>query len=102
MGQNQKSQILHSIILTYKNRGLIMKKRKNREDYNAFRIVGSNTSKARIEKGISIKTFSEISGISTRYLKKIENGEAFGMTTDHLFKIAEALQVKISYLLKEE
>ena len=46
---------------------------------------------------------SENTGISVRYLRKIESGKAFGVLIDrHLLKISEFLNIKLSELFDFE
>lgn len=48
---------------------------------------------------MTIKELSEKTGIRKEYLRKIENGKAYGVLFDkHLLKIAIALNTKISDL----
>lgn len=48
----------------------------------------------------SIQELSKITKIRTEYLKKIENGTAYGILIEkHLIKIAKALKIKVSELL---
>ena len=54
--------------------------------------LGNNIQKYRNEQQISIIELSEKTGIGKEYLRKIENGQAYGILLDkHLFKIANAL-----------
>lgn len=67
------------------------------------RKLGSRIKIKRIQKNISIKEMSKMTGISVEYLKRIEAGNAYGvMMEKHLLKIAKALQVKLSYLFDFE
>lgn len=78
-----------------------MKKNYNGEAIRLIKILGKNIQKIRISKNISIKEMSEKTGIREKYLKKIEKGEAIGITTSKIFLIANALSVKVSLLVKE-
>ena len=78
-----------------------MKKNYNGEAIKLIKILGNNVQKIRISKNISIKEMSEKTGIREKYLKKIEKGEAIGITTSKIFLIADALSVKVSLLVKE-
>lgn len=61
--------------------------------------LGKRIQKFREEKGISVKELSEKTGIRQEYIKKIENGKAYGVTIDnHLLKISIALKTKFSNL----
>ena len=78
-----------------------MKKNYDVETMKILKILGNNVQKIRLKKNISIKEMSEKTGIREKYLKKIEKGEAMGITTSKIFLIAEALSVRVSLLLKE-
>lgn len=77
-----------------------MKQKRNAESYDVLKILGKNIQKSRTDRNISIKELSEKTGIREKYIIKIEKGEAIGMTTGHLFKIADALNEKIYILVK--
>lgn len=66
-----------------------------------FEILAKNIKKFRLEKGISVKELSKLSGISMSYLYKIESAKAKGMLLSHLDLISDALKVKVFELLKE-
>lgn len=78
-----------------------MKKRYDDKAIKLFKNLGENVQEIRQSKNISIKEVSEKTGIREEYLKKIEKGEAFGITTSIIFVIADALSVKVSLLLKD-
>lgn len=78
-----------------------MKKNYDVETMKILKILGNNVQKIRLSKNISIKEMSEKTGIREKYLKKIEKGEAIGITTSKIFLIAYALSVRVSLLLKE-
>ena len=78
-----------------------MKKIYDDETMKILKILGKNVQKIRQSKNITIKEMSEITGIREKYLKKIEKGEAMGITTSKIFLIADALSVRVSLLLKE-
>lgn len=62
--------------------------------------LGKRIQNLREEKQITIKEMSEQTGIRKEYLKKIEQGKAYGVALDkHLIKIANVLQIKMSILL---
>ena len=62
--------------------------------------LGKRIQNLREEKQITIKEMSEQTGIRKEYLKKIEQGKAYGVALDkHLIKIANVLQIKMSVLL---
>lgn len=78
---------------------------KNKTDdynkYKIFKILGENIKSVRLAKNITIKILSERTGIRAEYIRKIENGKAYGITlTKHVFYIAKALNVKPSELVK--
>ena len=61
--------------------------------------LGKNIQKIREEKQITIKELSGMAGIRAEYLKKIEQGKAYGVLIDkHLSKIAKGLNVRLSCL----
>lgn len=78
-----------------------MKNKRNVSNYEIFKIVGENIQKARISKNITIKQLSIGTGIREKYLEKIEKGEAIGITTTKLFKIADVLGVKVWTLVNQ-
>ncbi|MCQ2744307.1 MAG: helix-turn-helix domain-containing protein [bacterium] len=57
------------------------------------RIFGENVRNIRVEKGLTIKEVSLKTGITEKYLFKIENGNAKGMKISHIFKLAQALNM---------
>ena len=62
--------------------------------------LGNTIKRIREEKQITIKELSEKTGIRAEYLRKIEQGEAYGVLIDkHLLKIACCLNLKMSQLL---
>ena len=78
-----------------------MKRIYDEEAINIIKNLGSNVQKIRQSKNISIKELSEKTGIREKYLKKIEKGEAMGITTSKIFLIAYALSVRVCLLVKE-
>ncbi len=78
-----------------------MKKIYYEDAIRIIKIFGENVQKIRQSKNISIKKLSKKTKIREEYIKKIEKGEAVGITTSKVFLIAEALSVKVSVLLKE-
>ena len=61
--------------------------------------LGNNIKRFREEKQKTIKELSETTGIRKEYLKKIEDGKAYGVLFEkHLVKIATALNIKMSDL----
>ena len=72
-----------------------MKKDCDYEFKKFCKLLGKRINKLRKQQKISIEELSNRTGIRTVYLKKIENGEAFGVKIDsHLLKIAEKLNIK--------
>ena len=61
--------------------------------------LGQNIKTMREEKKITIQEIYEKTGIRVEYLKKIENGTAYGILIDkHLSRIANALRVELCEL----
>lgn len=60
--------------------------------------IGKRIQKKRIEKGIKAIDFSEAIGIGNNQLSRIENGKAV-CRVEHLFVIAQYLNVSMDYLL---
>lgn len=57
-----------------------------------FEIYGYNLKQIRESKKITLKELSIKTKIKEHYLKKIEKGEAYGITISKIFKIANVLQ----------
>lgn len=72
---------------------------KNATDFEILKILGKNIQTARCNNKISLKELSNKTQIRLQYLRKIEKGVAIGISTGHIFKIAEALKIKPSELL---
>lgn len=69
----------------------------------SFKLLGEHIQKLRNDKNISLKELSTKTGIRTEYLKKIENGVAFGLLIEkHLVKIAKAFDIKLFELFNDE
>lgn len=69
----------------------------------AFKQLGRHIQKLREERSISIKELSNKTGIRKEYLKKIEDGKAYGVLLNkHLVKNAKAMRVKLSELFDYE
>lgn len=61
--------------------------------------VGKHIQKLRKERNISLKELSLKTKIRVQYLKKIEEGKAYGMLVDkHLVAIADGLEIKVHEL----
>ncbi len=63
--------------------------------------LGNRIRKIRQEKHYSVEEFSEMVGISTKYMYQIENGRV-SFSTEILYRIAHSLQVSINELLDEK
>ncbi len=72
----------------------------SKKDYKNLKIFGKNVQKLRTTENLTIKQLSEKTQIREHYLKKIEKGTAIGVSTKHLFKLAIALNVSPSELVK--
>ena len=60
-----------------------------------FILLGLHIKKLREERNLTIKDIALKTGIRAQYLKKIENGTAYGVRIEkHLYKIAKALSIK--------
>lgn len=61
--------------------------------------LGKKIQTMREDKQITIDEFAKITRLRKEYIKKIENGEAYGLTINkHLLKIRLALKVKFTDL----
>ena len=78
-----------------------MKRIYDDEAIRLIKILGMNVKKIRLVKNISIKELSEKTGIRENYLKKIEKGEAVGITITQMWQISEMLNSKIIDLIKK-
>ena len=54
--------------------------------------------KLRIENDITISDLSKLTGISAKYLHKIEQSEAKGIRLSHFERLSEGLNVNLSIL----
>ena len=68
---------------------------------NILKKLGKNIELIRTKQNLTIKEISERTGIRKIYLHEIEKGNAIGIKTTQLFKIANTLTVNIQDLLKE-
>ncbi len=66
----------------------------NEECGNEFEIFGNNVKKYRESKGLSIKELSDKTGITERYLTRIEQGIARRVNVSHIFILAEGLKIQ--------
>jgi Predicted transcriptional regulators len=67
---------------------------------NVYRI-GSRVKKRRKEKGLTIKSLAEYTGLSVGYLSNLEN-DMNSPTLENLFIICEALDYKVSDMIMDE
>ena len=66
-----------------------------------FILLGLHIKNLREERNLTIKDIALKTGIRAQYLKKIENGTAYGVRIEkHLYKIAEALSIKFVEIFK--
>lgn len=72
----------------------------NTKIIQVLKILGQNIKENIEKKGITLEEVSQKTSIRLPYLKKIENGEAFRVSTKHLFLIAEALNIMPHILVK--
>ena len=69
---------------------------------NEFEKLGKQIRIMREKRDISLGDLSYKTGISERYLKKIENGTAYRVLFNrHILKIAQALNVSLTDLFKD-
>ena len=66
---------------------------------NALKQIGKNIQKARIEKGLTQETFSELMGVSWSYVAKIESG-ILNLSIGKILEFANYLNVDINKLLE--
>lgn len=73
----------------------------NEEKKEDFKKLGTHIKKLREQKGLTLKELSERTGIRKEYLKKIEEGTAYGvLLCKHLVKIANALDISLCTMFK--
>lgn len=65
-----------------------------------FEFLGKRIKEKREEKGLTINELSIKCGIRKIYLRKIEAGEAYGLSTTKFLMIADALDTLPSNLVK--
>ena len=61
--------------------------------------IGKNIQNARMQKGYTQETFSELMGVSWSYVAKIESG-IFNLSVGKILEISNFLEVDINELLK--
>ena len=60
-------------------------------------LLGLNIKKLREARNLTLKDVSLKTGIRVQYLKKIENGTAYGVKIEkHLYKISKALSINFA------
>lgn len=65
-----------------------------------FRKLGLHIQKLRALKNISFEELSKLSGINKKYLKRIEDGEAYGINPRHLTLLCKGFDITLPELLK--
>lgn len=75
----------------------------NEEYKKIFKQFGKHILKLREDRNITINELSDKTGIRKEYLKKIEQGTAYGLMFErHLVKIAKGLKINFQTLLDFE
>jgi transcriptional regulator with XRE-family HTH domain len=64
------------------------------------RIVGANIRRIRLRKKMSQETLAELAGLNRTHMSHVENGKAGALQIDTMEKLATALDVHITTLLK--
>jgi len=62
---------------------------------------GKNVQRIRLKRNLTLEEVSLKTGIKVNYLKRIEKGEAKGVSTKHLLLFMEAFQARPIELLKD-
>ncbi|MBE6066130.1 MAG: helix-turn-helix transcriptional regulator [Clostridium lundense] len=65
-------------------------------------MFGENIKKIRESKGLGLNELARLAGVNASYLSALERGEKENPTVTTLKKIADALEVTIDELMKEE
>lgn len=66
-----------------------------------FILLGLHIKKLREERNLTIKDVALKTGIRVQYLRKIENGTAYGVKIEkHLHKISKALSINFVEIFK--
>lgn len=73
---------------------------RNENKFYILEIFGSNLKKIRENKNMSLKELSIKTQMRVEYLKKIENGTAYGLTISKIFIIANALNTTPSFFVE--
>ena len=61
--------------------------------------IGKNIQKARMQKGLTQETFSELMGVSWSYVAKIESG-ILNLSVGKITEIANFLNININEILQ--
>lgn len=56
-------------------------------------LLGNRVKELRQQRNLTIRQLSEKSGITEKYLKRIESGKAFGINTRHLDRLCKGLNL---------
>lgn len=71
-------------------------------DYqNLLNLVCSNVRKYRTEQKLSIQDLAKLTGISERYIKRIEKIEIKNIALTKMLKIADALNIPLTSFTKD-
>lgn len=66
-----------------------------------FVLFGENVKMLREERNMTLKELSQKTGMRVEYLKKIEQGSAYGMRIcTHVVKLAKAFNVPVSLMFR--
>lgn len=60
-------------------------------------LLGKRVNEVRQYKNITINELSKKSGLSTRYIKKIENGQALNINIRHVYLLYKSLELVSIY-----
>lgn len=66
----------------------------------ALKNFGKNIKNFREKRNMTIQELSELTGIRTQYLKRIELGTAKRLNASHIFIFAKALKIKPHEVVK--
>ena len=66
----------------------------NEKEKEIFIKFGQNIRALREERVITIQELSKLTGIRVQYLKKIEAGKAYGMSSSNILIFAKAFKIK--------
>ena len=66
----------------------------NEKEKEIFIKFGQNIRALREERSMTILELSKITGVRTQYLKKIESGKAYGMSSSYILIFAKAFKIK--------